>query len=532
VSVRGYTLGILWSRAGDYTGPLEDVSSYVPKSPDIVASWGRGDPRATADGVAGKLDFVLNNYQRQFSPENTASPIAGRQVPGTPVRLTVADPAAGGATLVYQGPLDTLAVDTSASNKEFTGSVLDGWGKPGASKLSTQVYQGQRTGDLIGIILDTIGWDAAARDIDPGVTLVPYWWLENVDAGTAVIDLVHSEGVPAITYVQNGVFVFRDRHHRVTEADSLTSQGIYTHIIPAGPRGTDHKILRGQFSYDHGLDYIINSATIEVAPWLPSRREIVWATEDTIMLDAGETITVVIRTDDPFVDLQLPTVDVYLNDNTFTQDYHLAQGAVSFGLSRTSGQSALLTITAGIGGALLDAGLAVRGTPLRQGAARKFSAIDPDSQKTYGDNDWDGTAPWAHYYDAAAIVDRMVSIYSQPRPSVTFSVDGALGAETLTRILATQISDRIITRNDEIGLNADFHVEQITHTVMQLGLRHVLTIGAQVVEPYQADLPFVFDAAGQGFGQGEFGMDTGLNPATMFRFDVSGKGFGQANFAT
>jgi hypothetical protein len=532
MSVRGYTLGVDWSRGGTYDRILEDVTGYVLHSPDIVASWGRSQPRATEDATVGTLTFGLRNDARQFSPENTSSVIAGKQLPGTEVRLQVTNPVGGSIITVSAGPIDSLDVDPNAAAKDFTATCSDGWGKPGDTKLSTQVYQGQRTGDLVQLILDQIGWPADRRSVDAGVTVVPYWWLEGVDASTAVNDLVHSEGPPAVAYVQNGVFYFRDRHHRVTLTPSLTSQGTYTHTIPAGALGGDHKILAGSFQYHHGLDHIVNSATLEVAPWLPGGREVVWSTADPVMLGANEAVTFVLRADAPFVDLQIPTTDVYLNDNTFTADYHLAQGSVSFGLSRTSGQSALLTITAGIGGAFLDLGIKVRGTPLRQGAVRKFTAADPASQSMYGAHDWGGAAPWAHYYDADAIVGRIVSIYSQPCPSVSFDVEGVISAATLARILNTQISDRITVRNDEMGLNEDFFVEQITHTVKRVGARHTLTIGAQVVEPYQAVNPFTFDQAGAGFNDGQFGMDSGLNPDTMFRFDVAGHGFDQGVFAT
>jgi hypothetical protein len=88
----GYSLGGKWSRAGDYTGPLEDLTGYAAKDTDIVVSWGRAEPRATADAAASRMTFKLLNHARQFSPENTASPIAGRVLTGTPFRLTVGDP--------------------------------------------------------------------------------------------------------------------------------------------------------------------------------------------------------------------------------------------------------------------------------------------------------------------------------------------------------------------------------------------------------------------------------------------------------
>lgn len=695
-----YEFAADWSRGGTYDRTLEDLTPYVLAETDIVAGWGRGEARATEDPSTGSLSFGLTNIDRQFSPENTASPIAGRVLPGTPVRLQVSDPLDASLVAVFQGPIDTLDVDPNAAAKDFTASCADGWGKPADTKLSTTVYQGLRTGELIGVVLDAIGWPADKRSLDWGATQVPYWWLEDVDAASAINDLVHSEGPPAATWVQNGVFYFRDRHHRVTQPSSLTSQGIHTHTIPAGtgpgatvsllpgtfetageaanwaptsatfvqssaqarsgafsglltvtgtpvqafvrpssafsapvrpgvqyrllcsvrspsalssvspaidwfdaglnyittsnpggaalaantwvdydytsasvaPVGTiappgaawaaygptvggspaagtqlfadnvsllvagnsNHKILAGSFQYQHGLDRIINSATLEVAPWQPDVPQVVWSITDPIALNANETTTLVISSDTPFIDLQVPTQSfTYLDDGIFRSDYSLASGSISsITLSRTSGQSALLTITAGVGGAFLDQGINVRGRPLKQGAARQFTAVDPASQATYGNADWGGSAPWAHLYDAQAIVNRVVSIYSQPQPSVTFDIEGALSAQTLSRILHTQISDRITVRNDELGLNADFFVEKITHTIRRLGARHVLTVGAQVVQPYQAALPFMFDVSGQGFDQGQFSLDAANNPATMFRFDVSGQGFSQGVFAS
>jgi hypothetical protein len=529
----GYRLGANWSR-GDYTGTLENVTPYVAREVDVVASWGRSDPRATSDATSGKMSFTLNNHQRYFSPENGASPIAGRVLSGTPARLTVDDAATGTTTTVFSAPIDTFGVDSNGAAKPFAAECLDGWGKPGDTQLSTQVYQGKRTGDLIGIILDQIGWPADKRVIDAGVTLVPYWWAEGVDAATAVTDLVHSEGPPAIAYVQAGIFYFRDRHHRVTLTSSLTSQGTYTHIVPAGAIGTDHKILRDTFSYDHGLDFVVNTAQLEVTPRVPGEPGVVWSSTDPVVLSGGQAATLVIRTDDPFTDLQIPSAAVtYLDDGgVLTSDYTVAQGSATFSLSRTSGQSAFLTITAGGGGVVINTGVKVRGTPVVAGATRVFSASDTGSQATYGINDWGGSAPWAYFYDAEAIVNQVVSIYARPMPSVEFQVDARASSWTKTAVLGLTIGTRITVRNDVLGINADYIVEQITHTVRSLGVRHLVTIGAQLAAPVQASNAFTFDVAGRGFNQGQFALDLGNNPTTMFRFDTSGQGFDQGVFAS
>lgn len=436
---------------------------------------------------------------------------------------------------VYEGVIDDLDVDPNAAAKDFTATCTDGWAAPGDTTLSTPVYQGKRTGDLINIVLDAVGWPAAKRSIDAGATLVPYWWLEGVDAATAVDDLVHSEGPPAIAYVAAGTFVFRDRHHRLTLAASTTSQGMYTHTIPAGALAGDHKIVAGSFGYDHGLRNVINAANLEVTPRIPQDRQVVWNSDDPIALGASESATLVIRTDDPFIDLQVPQALVtYLSDGTFTHDYHVAQGSATFTLSRTSGQSAFLTITAGLSGVFLDLGIKVRGTPLTAGATRKYSAADASSQSTFGVKNWDRSAPWAYFYDADALVQRIVSGYARPLPSVTFDIEGVLSPATLAQILRQQISDRISVRNDEMGLSGDFMVEQLKHTIRQLGVRHTLTVGAQQAAPSQASNPFTFDVNGKGFDQGQFTLATGASPASMFRFDTASpttQGFGAGVFA-
>lgn len=534
MTVRGYQMAVNWSR-GDYTGLLEDMSSYVTKDDQITVSWGRDEPRATADGTSGKLTAVFNNDTRKFSPENVSSPIYGRVTSGAPSRLRVGDEATGLTTTLFEAPIDTFSIDPSRVNNALTINSLDGWGKPGNTQLSTTIYAGYRTGDLINVILDAAGWPAAARSIDPGVTQVPYWWAEGTDAATAVLDLVHSDGPPAIAYVQNGIFYFRDRHHRVTQARSLTSQMTASHIVPAGPVSAGgSKILKNSFTYDHGLDYVVNSAKLDVTPRYPQQLQVVWSTDDQIALVANASLTLVIQMDDPAINLQQPSAAVTYIDtgDVLTADYRITQGSATFTLSRTSGQSAFLTVVAGAGGLSLADGIRVRGNPLTQGSARSFSQSDPTSIATYGQNDWDGTAPWASFGDAEAIVNRIVSIYARPMPSVTFQIDAVLSAATKTAILAAAISDRITVREDDLGLNADFMIEQITHAVQQLGVRHMVTIGAQIAEPIQAVNPFTFDVAGKGFNQGQFALDAGNNPATMFRFDTAGHGFDQGVFAS
>src|SRR4051812_19680498 len=171
-------MAVDWSRNGVFSNTNEDVTKKL--TGDISIGWGRTEPRATAQASIGKMDFQLLNITRMFSPENTASPLYGKVLPGTTAQYTVTDPVTGATAKLFSGPLDEIEIDSSSPSKTFSGSALDGWGTPGSQQLSTPVYSGQRTGYLINVILDAVGW-TGPRDIDAGATCVDWWWEEGND---------------------------------------------------------------------------------------------------------------------------------------------------------------------------------------------------------------------------------------------------------------------------------------------------------------------------------------------------------------
>jgi len=249
MTVRGHQLAIDWSQQGTYANALEDVSSYVLDG-EIEIAWGRKtDSEVTLDTTSGTMTFALDNGNQQFSPENGSSSITGKVLPGRVVRYQVTN--SGTTYTLLSGVLDTFEIEGDITT-EFSASALDGWGRPGGKTISSSLHQGLRTGTAIGFILDHIGWEGD-RDLDPGATVMPWWWEEGTDAATAINKLVNSEGPPAIAYVEGGTFVFRDRHHRLFDTRSVTSQGLFTHIIPAGsgPGGDEQYRLRAY----HGPEY-------------------------------------------------------------------------------------------------------------------------------------------------------------------------------------------------------------------------------------------------------------------------------------
>jgi hypothetical protein len=516
VSARGYKLGMDWSRAGTYENAYEDAS--VLSDAPIVIAVGRDTSRASADLPAGTLDFRIDDSARVFAPELATSLLYGKVQPGVPARLDLT--VAAVTNNLFSGSLYAFQYDPN--DWTLSGTLMDAWGLVADQTLSTEVFQGYRTGDLISAVLDEIGWPSDARSIDPGATVVPYWWAENKDAASAIQELADSEGPPAIAYVDHGVFVFEDRHHRLLTARSATSQATYTHIYPegTGPAG-DFKMLHDSISYQHGLSNIVNSATFEIDVRAPAAPAAVWSTDSAFVVPAGTTTTILAQANDPFIAAITPD----------SSDYTVLSGTISVSLDRTSGQSLAISVTAG-GSDVTVTTLQVRASPLSVVRTVKATAEDAGSVLTKGRKTWDRPLPWAGPYDAQAIAQRIVSTYATARPVLTFSIDGAISTAYLTEFATRRVSDRITVREDIVGVNADFIVEKVAREIVSLGVSSRLTVTCESPQPVQAANPFTFDVAGQGFDQGQFVADGVDNPATMFRFDVAGHGFDQGVFAS
>jgi archaeosine-15-forming tRNA-guanine transglycosylase len=76
-----------WDRDGNFSGVYDDVTTYTMK-----AGWFLG-MREAYEVVAqqSSLALTLRNVDKRFSPEYTASPLAGKLLPNVPIRVLVDD---------------------------------------------------------------------------------------------------------------------------------------------------------------------------------------------------------------------------------------------------------------------------------------------------------------------------------------------------------------------------------------------------------------------------------------------------------
>jgi hypothetical protein len=518
VGMPAYTFAIDWNGDGDWSDTGEDVTTDI-LSGGVTIEYGRDQSRQLSPTKVGSGTFSLLNLSRKYSPENTTSVLYGDLDPAREMRGQVVF---GGTTY----PLARMRVDDYNIHADFENRTVDFTFSDGlklidGSTLSTEVLMTMRTGDLIEFILDEINW-AGGRDIDPGATIVPFWWVEGTSAFSAIQDLVLSEGPPSIAYVSpDNTFVFRDRHHRILRTPSINSQGSFSSkalgdCTSAAPTGLS---FTPPFDYQHGWRDIVNSVSFDVAERSPDAfLSSVWTSDDTIALAIGESRVLDASGSDPFINAVTPVLNT---DYTIT-----GAGTLNIIMSRTSGQSVTLTLLA-IGGAVTVSNLQLRAQAIPVRRTTKVTRTDAGSITDHGERSYPNTAPWANAQDAYAIAGMIILHYAQRRPTVQLRLT-ANDPEHFAHIVNRMISDRIHIRNDEMLINDDFFIEQITHRIDRLNQTgkppiHSVVFGCEKELVINAN-PFRFDVKGSGFDQGVFDPITSDGPGTVFIFDDPNQG--------
>jgi hypothetical protein len=258
-----YRMLIDWHGNG-FEGSAADVTGRVlDQRTAVTVRYGRDQARQLSPTSPGELNFELNNTPgttRRRTP-HPRSPASSH--PGGPCSCW--QPQHGAETAIYTGFLDDFSLRPELDQRSVPVSCIDALGRLRGVSVSTSLYQGIRTGEAIGYLLDAVGWPASARDLDAGASVLPFWWLDDSDAFDALMQLADSEGPSALVTVdQPAQIVFRDRHHRLTRAASLTAQATWR------SSGLE-PVISAPVQYEHGWKEIVNSVSVEVPQYARSR---------------------------------------------------------------------------------------------------------------------------------------------------------------------------------------------------------------------------------------------------------------------
>jgi hypothetical protein len=518
VSQKFYVFGLV------LMDPSQPEDQITPAPTDVVGtdmtsdgatwSYGRDQNRQTSPAALGTASFRVNNSNRVYSPENAASPLAGTL---DAARTMTAQVVFNGVVFpLFTGRINDYNITSSRADRSVSFTFLDLESGFQNTEVTTPLYSGIRTGDAIGLVLDAVGW-TGPRDLDPGATVMPWWWLNLTAAGTAINDLVASEGPPAIAYVApDGTFTFRDRTHRLIRPQSLDPQGVYAaqEVDCAAPAVTGLSYT-DPIQYAHGWRDIINDVTFQVPQRAPNASpSVVWSTTAAIPVTTGQTVVLTALASDPFIGAMVPVLGT---DYTVT-----GAGTLNVTLGQTSGMSTTLMLQA-TGADLLVQGMQLQAFSVPVVSTATVERSDPTSIDDHGTQSYPGGAPWAGVADADAVAEKIVARYAQRRPLVQIRVVSSDPAH-YAQVLGRTVSDRITIVNGELGMDSDFYVEHVEHTALRMDWSgrppvHAVVLGCEQEGTVPSANPFTFDLRGAGFDQGVWDPSTTDDPTTVFIFD-------------
>jgi hypothetical protein len=523
-----YSTAIDWAGNGTFTDPGDDITDDE-LSGGITITYGRDQTRQLSPGAAGSMSLAVNNSSRKYSPENAASALYGNLDPARNTQAKVTFQST--TSYLFTGRIDDFDIRVSRTDRSVSFSFLDGLALLQGIKLSTPLYQAVRTGQVINIILDAAGW-TGPRDIDYGSTVIPFWWAEGTDAFSAIQDIVKSEGPPAIAYqAPDGTFVFRDRHHRLLRTASTTSQA--TFAAPrlgdcTAPAVSGFHFTDDAFVYSNGWKDIVNSVSFDVdIRQADLDLSAVWSSSDTISLANGESRVLNVSGSDPFMNAVVPVVGT---------DFTLSgAGTLTVMLDRTSGASVSVTITA-VGGSVQVLSMQLRARAVRVVNTIKVELQDGVSISEHGEKSYPDTAPWTGPNDAFALATLIIQHYAERLPIIQLRVVSE-NPSHWKQVVGRSIGDRITVQYDEMGMNADFFIESITHTIERIWTDrapvHAVVFGCERCPDAAPSNPFTFDKRGAGFDQGVFDPVASDDPDTIWIWDDPVQGtFDGGLFAT
>jgi len=482
-----YVYSVDWSGDGTFTGNGENVTARVMSTPAVTVRYGRDQSRALAPITPGSAAFELDNTSRDYSPENGSSPLVGLIAPARESRIVAT--LSGVSYTLWRGHLDEFDIDATPGDRRLKVTNIDVLADLNSSTISTPIFTGIRTGTAINNILDALGW-TGGRDIDPGSTVIPYWWEEGTNAWDAILKVIHSEGPPAFVAVDaaTGAFLYRDRAHRLVRTASKAVQTTFR------DKGSDPR-FSWPLGYDAGWRDVINSVTFNVATRVPTDPAVVWKSETPIDLGPRESRNVIMKTDSPLLKLS------YLKwDPT-------GIGAFAVAWSRISGEASAVTLTETAGGVARIDGLQMVGTLIPVSVTTQVKVEDSASIAKYGRKTYPNDAPWADVNDATAVANLVTIKRSERLPIASVRLTGGTEA-ILSQQLARDLSDLVMVVDAETGLNDPFYIEQIQHSISGggAGNRMLETVfGCEKVGPATDDPATVFTFDSSAFDVGTFG---------------------------
>jgi len=483
-----YTVLVDWNNDGDFTDSGDDITSDV-----LSLSWERGRDYASqlqGRSVAGKLSAVLVNTGGKYSPSNTSSALTGNILPGRTVKVQAGSgsfpytfPVAFNDGVRWQGKLDRILPAPAAEGVKT--ATLTAFGTLGyLNQFETQLASqtNRRTDQAVGDILDDVGWtESDDRDLDTGKTTISRFWISGKKAIDA-LRLVEEAEAGFLLESKSGQIAFQNRHHRITQTASTTSQATFSDAD-----GAAHTFV--EVDQDDPLGTIVNHVEATARTFDTASVAVLWTHPETgsasPTLAPGEAKTFEAEFPNPDAANSAMEVDAWTTPAA-TTDYLLNSASGGGGTNLTSDITVTQTKTAermaitltnsatGSDGYVTK--LQARGTAVSTKNPCIVRAIDTTSQGIYGERKYVAKTQFIPTTsEAQDWCEYQVAIFASPTNILTMTIPASTSGN-IGQVLGRDISDRVTvtaTNDAKLGISADFFIESERHQVSEGGQQHV-----------------------------------------------------------
>lgn len=266
------------------------------------------------------------------------------------------------------------------------------------------------------------------------------------------------------------------------------------------------------FTYDVGWRDIINKIELTTEKRYAYPEEVVWEEKSTKTVFPDNPVVYKVTTEDPFFNavIPVPGLKSYSDAQQVVTpedyDFLVESGTVAVQLSRTSGQSLDITVTALDNTPAVISNMTLRAQPVKVTSTLYVSAKDAPSQATEGvktPSSEEQPPDLMNVNDSRAIMEIILNQRFKKLPFVSFTLNNG-SVQRMRALLDLKLSDRVEVAEDETFTDNQFYVEQIAHSIDGAGTSHSTVVGCEQL-PAPIEGAMIFDDPDLGFDVGVFG---------------------------
>lgn len=217
-----------WDNDGSYSQAGDDVSADCR----YPVSTSRGRSSATDQPKAGTGSFRLRNGEGTYTPFNMSSPLYPNVIGGRPVTIVATY---GGVD--YPIFVGRCSPDSGrfAPDGDLTFTMIDAFEEFRKGTTSTALLQDVRVDEIIGQVLDDIGWPATARVLFRGAdTLGVFANAAYKENPLATMQMAARQELGGMLLMdREGNVMFQSRDYPAIQAPLATLTGTFDDLVPS-----------------------------------------------------------------------------------------------------------------------------------------------------------------------------------------------------------------------------------------------------------------------------------------------------------